>query len=165
MSDKLRNNQYDEAPKKLEKKSYEEITAVGVIELPKNRVKPVNQRIFCIAQDPGLMKTDGGIILPSVHNASEGKGGQKRKLMRYFVVDVADDCDIRFNKTEDNPEGSKIERGDEVFPFIPAEAVEWSFPETFDFDLNIGYVTIHQTELAGVSISPLIEKEEEEEAF
>lgn len=134
-------------------KTYKDITATSVIELPKNDVKPVNQRIYCIATDPGEMKTGGGIILPSTHNSPEAKGGRKRELRRYWVVDVADDCNIKFN-------GRKISRGDEVYPFIPQEAEEWTFPMIFDFYTNKEYTVIHETELAGVGMSSLLKKEE-----
>ena len=145
---------------KLEQKSYEEITAQSVIKLPKNQVRPVNQRIFCIAVDPGEMKTEGGIILPTEYSLTEAKGGQKRRLLRYFVVDVADDCNIRYEKIA-NVAPSKIERGDEIFPFIPVEAVDFKFPTVHDFYNHKDYIVLHETELGGVGISSLLAKKKE----
>lgn len=146
-------HEIDNLPKRKEAKSYEEITATSVIELPKNQVKPVNQRIFCFEQDPGEMKTQGGIIVPSSHNLPDAKGGKARYRKRYFVIDVADDCTIKVNDR-------KISRGDEVYPFIPQEAEEWSFPTVFDFYVNAAYLVFHETELAGVGMSSLLEKKE-----
>jgi len=149
----------EEKPPKVEQKSYKDLTAKSVIKLPHNQVRPVNGRIFVITVDPTEMKTEGGIILPSSYQKETAKGSQKRTLLRYFVIDVADDCTIRFTKTE-NSSPSKIERGDEVFPFIPVEAVDFEFPELHDFYNNENYTVIHETELGGVGVSSLIEKEE-----
>lgn len=145
-------------PPRIKQQSYEDITAQSVIKLPHNQVRPVNQRIFCIAIDPGEMKTEAGIILPTTYTSIEAKGNQKRNLLRYFVVDVADDCDIRFEKMA-NVAPSKIKRGDEVFPFIPVEAVDFKFPTIHDFYNHENYIVLHQTELGGVGISSLLKKE------
>lgn len=147
-------------PPRLKQQSYKDITAKSVVKLPYNQVKPVNQRIFCIAIDPGEMKTEAGIILPTTYTSIEAKGNQKRNLLRYFVIDVADDCDIRFEKTK-NTKLSKIERGDEVFPFIPVEAVDFRFPTIHDFYNHEDYIVLHQTELGGVGISSLLKKEKD----
>lgn len=155
-----KSNEPDNLPR-VGKKSYKDITATSVIELPKNEVKPVFGRIFCIAQDPGEMKTGGGIILPNTHNAPEAKGGRKRELMRYWVVDVADDCKVTVPVARKSEERRKLERGDEVYPFIPQEAEEWTFPTVFDFYLNQEYLVIHETELAGVGMSPALKKEDD----
>ena len=150
----------DGKPSKVDQKSYEDITAQSVVKLPKNQVRPVNQRIFCIAINPGEMKTEGGIILPTEYTSAEAKGSQKRSLFRYFVVDVADDCSIRYGKMA-NIAPSKIERGDEVFPFIPVEAVDFKFPTVHDFYNHEDYIVLHETELGGVGISSLLAKEKE----
>jgi len=147
-------------PPKVDQKSYEEITAQSVVKLPKNQVRPVNQRIFCVAVDPGEMKTESGLILPTEYTQPEAKGSQKRRLFRYFVVDVADDCNIKYEKTK-NSEPSKIERGDEVFPFIPVEAVDFNFPTVHDFYNHEDYIVFHETELGGVGVSSLLAKEKE----
>ena len=154
-------HEIDNLPKRKEPKSFKEITAQSVIELPKNQVKPVNQRFFCIGQDPGEMKTAGGVILPSIHNAPEAKGGQKRELLRFWVIDVADDCDIMIPTGPEFKERRKVERGDEIYPFIPEDAVDWSFAKVFDFYINQQYYVFHQTELDGVGMSSLSEKEKE----
>ncbi len=146
-----------EPPPKLEQKSYEEITAQSVVTLPHNQVRPVNGRIFCKEVNPEEMKTDGGIILPSQYDKPEAKGGQQIQLKRYFVIDVADDCTIRFKKRE-NTTPCKIKRGDEVFPFIP-DVVDFKFPTLFDFYINKEYMVFHETELGGVGVSSLIQKE------
>ena len=145
-------------PPKLEQKSYEDITVTSVVELPNNQVRPVNGRIFVIAVDPSEMKTESGIILPSSYQKETAKGSQKRQLLRYFVIDVADDCTIRFKKAS-NLDSGKIERGDEVFPFIPVEAVDFEFPEVHDFYNHQNYTVLHETELGGVGVSSLISKE------
>jgi hypothetical protein len=146
---------------KVDQKTYEEITKTSVITLPDNKVKPVNQRIFAIAQDPGEMKTDSGIILANTYNLPEAKKGRKREVLRYFVVDVSDDCDVKVPYTKDDGTISRrnLERGDEIFPFIPAEAEEWSFPLVHDFYNNNDYIVFHQSELAGVGMSSLLKKE------
>ena len=143
----------------VKRKSFEEITVQSVIKLPRNQVRPVNQRIFCFEVDPGEIKTEGGLYLPTSYNKPEAKGGQTRKLMRYFVIDVADDCTIRFSKDR-NSEARKIERGDEVYPFIPDTAVEHDVIVLHDFYNQQDYVVFHETELGGVGVSPLISKEE-----
>ncbi len=145
-------------PPKLGQKSFEEITANSVIALPQNQVRPVNQRIFCIMVDPGEMKTEGGLIIPTKYNKPEARNDQSVELIRFFVIDVADDCTILFKKTA-NSSPCKIERGDEVFPFIP-DVVKWSFPTVHDFYNHITYTVLHETELAGVGVSSLIQKEE-----
>ena len=164
--DKIDSKMTNEKKPRVKEQSFEEITAQSVITLPKNQVRPVYQRIFCIAVDPGEMKTEGGVIIPTSFNQPEAKSNQKVKLMRYFVVDVADDCTIRFKKNRNDrtvpsslPQ-DKIERGDEVFPFIPPDAVDFVFPEVFDFYNNERYIVFHETELGGVGVSPLISKEE-----
>ncbi len=156
-------HEIDNLPKRKEPQSFKEITATSVIELPKNQVKPVNQRIFCFEQDPGEMKTQGGIIVPSSHNLPDAKGGKARYRKRYFVIDVADDCTVMVPvdpNNGNNPENKrKLARGDEVYPFIPQEAEEWSFPTVFDFYVNAAYLVFHETELAGVGMSSLLKKE------
>lgn len=141
---------YDDIPK-LEGKTFEEITAVAVLQIPINQIKPINQRIFCIETDPGEMRTKGGIIIATDYKTSEAKGSRKRNLRRYFVVDSADDC------------SNKYSRGDEVSPFIPDEAEEWSFPKVYDFYTKKVYTVLHESELAGISkIKHEAEKEEGE---
>lgn len=150
---------YQKIPK-VKPKTFEEITNTSVINLPKNQVKPVNGRIFAIAQDPGEMKTEGGILLPTAYSLPEARKGKKREILRYFVVDVADNCNI--NVPAENLQFAKfrkLERGDEIFPFIPQEAEEWSFPIVHDFYNNNDYIVFHETELAGVGMSPLLKKE------
>lgn len=136
------------------KGSYTDKTVMSVIELPKNQIKPMNRRIFAIAQDPGEMKTAGGVIVPTDFSMPESKRGVERKLRRYYVVDVADDVDLQVN-------GRKLSRGDEIFPFIPQEAEEWTFPEVFDFYISKKYLVFEQLEICAIGMSSSLKKEGE----
>lgn len=126
-----------------------------VIELPKNQVKPVNGRIFCVETDPGEMKTKSGLILPTDYQAPQARGGRQRRLRRFWVVDVADDVSLKVA-------GRKLQRGDEVYPFIPNEAEAWSFPIVFDYYLNTSYIVLHETELAGIGNPENIKQDEDD---
>lgn len=126
---------------------YQELISKMIIEIPYNKIKPVNQRIFCIEVDPHEQKTEGGIIIPTQFALSEAKGGRTRKLRRYFVVDLADDCTI------------PVKRGMEIYPFIPIEAEAWSFPEVYDWEAGKIYITLHQTEIHGISMAEVVEKD------
>jgi len=155
-----KTSEYDDLPK-MKTKSYEDITAFSVLEIPKNQVKPVNQRIFCISQDPGEQKTEHGIIIPNQHNKPESKGGRKRERRRYWVVDVADDVTLEVPLFPGSKERRPLERGDEVYPFIPEEAEAWDFVMVYDFYTNKEYIVFHQTELGGVGMSPSVKKEKD----
>jgi co-chaperonin GroES (HSP10) len=148
------------APEKLKNKSYEEITAVSVIDVPRNHLKPVNQRIFCVKVDPGEQKTESGIILATSYGNDESKG-KKVKKFRYFVIDVAVDCTVEFIDHKDNKR--TLRRGDEIAPFIPEDMISYSHTLVHDFGNNEIYVSFHQTEIAGVNKKPLFDPKIEEE--
>lgn len=151
---------YKKIPK-IPGNTYEDITKVSVINLPNNQVKPVNGRIFAIAQDPGEMKTEGGLILPTAYSMPEERKGLKRERLRYFVVDVAEDCNIKVpTKGPQNEDWKRnLERGDEIFPFMPQDADGWTPPIVHDFYNNQDYIVFHESELAGVGMSGLLKKE------
>lgn len=127
---------------KLENKSYEELTAVSVVTIPKNTFKPVNQRIYCIGQLATEMKTAGGIIVPSRFSMPDARQGVEKELYRYFVVDVAEDVDISFN-------GKKLERGDEICTYMPEDAIAYSPATIYDFGSGTKFIVFHQSEIAG----------------
>ena len=139
--------------KKIQNAGYGQNAVVSVIELPKNQIKPVNRRIFAIEQDPGEMRTAGGILVPTDFSMPEAKKGIERKLRRYYVVDVADDVDLQVN-------GRKLERGDEIVPFIPQDAQDWTFVQAFDFYINKWYFVFEQMEICAIGMSPSLKKEE-----
>ena len=138
--------QPDNLPK-VGSKSYKDITAVSVLEIPTIGLKPINGRIIVLDTDPGEVKTPGGIIRATKYRSAESKGGKTRKLRRYYVIAVADDCTL------------DIARGDEVHPFIPDQAEDWSFTEVFDYYTNDWYYVFHETELAGITKTKLEDKE------
>ena len=138
----------------LVKGSYTDKTVMSVIELPRNQIKPVNRLIFAIEQDPGEMKTSGGVIVPTDFSMPEAKRGVERKLRRYYVVDVADDVDLQVN-------GRKLSRGDEILPFIPQDAEDWTFVEVYDFYIRRKYFVFEQLEICAIGMSPSLTKEGE----
>jgi len=137
----------DDLPR-MQGEDYKGQTVMAVVEIPNNVVKPLNGRIFAIEQDPGEMKTEGGVIIPTTYQAPEAKGAVTRNLRRYYAVDVADDVTL------------PVCRGDEIFPFIPQEAENWSFPVIIDWAINKAYLVFHESELAGYSHTDQENKEE-----
>ena len=148
--------QPDRLPKVGEGKSYKEITAVSVILLPKNTVKPVNGRIFCKMTAPeervtksGLILADGPLEGEQDSNAYLNKDKVQKDRKRFWVIDFADDIPF------------KLERGDEVYPFWIDESLGYNPQMIRDFGNNgMDYFVFHFTEIAGVSILEHEKKEE-----
>ena len=113
------------------------------VELPKNKLKPVNGRIFIVSKQVADHKTASGLILPSSWEGS--KQSRKVELNRYFVVDVAPDVELLVA-------GRPLKRGDEVSVFIPAESDGYNVPVVSDYyhEDSPKYGSLHFTELSGI---------------
>lgn len=114
-----------------------------VIDIPYNTIKPVNQRIFAVAFDPGEQKTKGGIIIPTKFATAESEERKKKDYKRYYVVDFADDCTL------------PLKRAMEISPFFPEDSIGFTFPEVIDWGNGRRYTTFHQSELAGYSLEEI----------
>lgn len=157
-SDLLKGKQSDTSvPPKLVGKSFEEQTQrisekeTVEIEIPDCKIKPVNQRIYCITRKPTAneYKTKGGLIIATQYaNPEARREGEEVNLLRYFVVAVANDCGTKFIDDKGFERGFEV--GDEVTPFIPASMIHYDPTLVIDYDLGLQYVTFHESELAGV---------------
>jgi hypothetical protein len=113
------------------------------IEIPKCESEPVNGRIYVIDAPGKQIKSKvANLILPQ--RMAPKKDDSMQEIKRYFVV-AWDTVDI--------PESirAKLAVGKEVNPFLPEEALNWSLPKVIDWVTGNVFLTIHYTELAGIS--------------
>lgn len=138
---------------KLKNKTFEEITAVSVIDIPKCQLTPSNGRIFITSVDAGEQKTAGGVIIPNKFNNDPQKEKSTIERKRYYVVAVADDVPVK-------DVGKKLEMGDEVFLLLMPDAIGFDLPYVIDYYTRNTFDVIHYTELAAIGASATLQKEE-----
>jgi hypothetical protein len=110
----------------------------------KMTLTPTNQRIFCTDFDPGVTVRESGIITPGQMTKVD-KAGDIQKMPRFVVQAAAGDAIIKDEKGEDY----LLKRGDEIYPFLPMDAIGRSLEAVFDYGNGEVYFTFHVTELAG----------------
>ena len=111
------------------------------IELVKNVLKPVMQRIFVKEINVDELKTGSGLYLPTRYKAGEKKH-EVRERNRYIVIDI-DPTSILYTQ-------NGLRRGDEVVPFIPEGATNAEWPKVLDWSNGEEYLVFHDTEIGGI---------------
>lgn len=135
-----------------------------VITIPNLMIRPMQGRIFCIEVEPDPIQLSriANLILPTTIKQRKdfptGPENIEVKLKRYFVVDVADDVSIKLLSVTPmigGKEGKKrkLQKGDEVIPFIPQGIVGFEFPVVMDWNTNQKVLSFHYTEIAATSCS------------
>lgn len=132
------------------------------LEIPVNKLKPVNGRIFCVEVVPEL-KTTSGLVLPQSYQRSDAKGSRKIERRRYFVVDVANNIknmeEVKF--TDNNGKKRSPQRFDEVTPLYVEDVEEYHWPKAYDYATGKEYTVFHYTELQGIQSTELLILEED----
>ena len=128
-----------------------EIIATKKLEIPKCLSIPVNGRIYVLQVSGAETKTIGGIILP--HKLNLKKNDEVVDYPRYFCV--AWDKDEIPAKLQE-----KLSVGLELNPFVPEDAIGFTFPKVIDWQTGNTFEVIHYTELGGVSsiLPEIVEK-------
>jgi hypothetical protein len=129
------------------------------IELPKNVLKPPEDRLFCLAFSPPEQKikelSTPQIIKPDYlkkHNPTSGED-VTIDLKRYFVVDIDPNCKLHKIKG--------VSRGDEIAPFIPQSSLGYDPVMVRDFYTGEDYIVMHETEIGGFTLRADMPKGEE----
>lgn len=117
--------------------------------IPKNTIQPVNRRVFVIDKPAPEDISPAGIIMPKDLLATKGEDEVNVKVERYFVVDVAPDCDLTV-EYEKGKERRKLQRGDEVYIFYPESALSYEKVIVFDHDASERFYTLDPSEIAAV---------------
>lgn len=119
-----------------------EIIATKKLEIPKCLSKPVNGRIYVLQVSGSETKTAGGLILP--HKLNLKKNDEVVDYPRYFCV--------AWDKDEIPPKlQEKLAVGVELNPFVPEDAIGFTFPKIIDWQTGNSFEVIHYTELGGIS--------------
>ena len=128
-----------------------EIIATKKLEIPKCLSTPVNGRIYVLQVSGSETKTAGGLILP--HKLNLKKNDEVVDYPRYFCV--------AWDKDEIPPKlQEKLSVGLELNPFVPEDAIGFSFPKLIDWQTGNQFEVIHYTELGGISsvLPDIVEK-------
>jgi hypothetical protein len=134
-----------EIPNDIQRKKLKtaaEIIATKKLEIPKCLSTPVNGRIYVLQIAGSETKTVAGIILP--HKLNIKKNDEVIDYPRYFCI--AWDKDEIPQKLQE-----KLTVGLELNPFVPEDAIGFSFPKIIDWQTGNTFQVIHYTELGGVS--------------
>jgi len=154
----------DESESEMPVRTAESIESDTVIDLPVNLVRPMGSRIFCKAVPAFEKKTRAGIIMATSYEQQRGEDRIIRDYKRYFVIDVADDLTRTFKPLDPNQPNRKLQRGDEVFIFVPEDAKRYSPVEVIDWSNGaMRYVVFEEMEIAGAGLINLIQEEDKKE--
>lgn len=125
-------------------KKAEEIAKKRTYSVPTTSHHPVNARVLCWEISGTTIETDAGIILPPAMMAENKKGDQK-EIPRFIVVKAAEDaCFLDANgKCYYQPQP-----GDEVYPFWPEDAENFSFPRVYDYARGVYFTSFHISEFS-----------------
>ena len=126
-----------------------------IIDLPKATLQPTNGRIYCVGVSQEDVKTKAGIIIPVEFTKIKGEERQEWNFKRYFVCAVAHDITLKVQDTEKN-ELRTVQRGDEVSIFYHEDALRYSPAEVMDFGAKTKFIAFHETEIAGVMPSLIL---------